>query len=84
MIYSYRLGGDKCQGTNKLVSSIETYLRSMKGNMCRIMTLGGRFPLGKGVIKMQSLCKRLCLARHEIRLGYMDYNSEAGSHHKAQ
>ena len=47
MLYSYRLGGDECQWAKKLVSSNGTYLCSMQGYMCRIMTLGGKSPPGK-------------------------------------
>ena len=68
----------------KLVPSSGTYLCSMQGNMCRITTLGGRSPPGKGVIKLQRICKRLCLDRHETISGYMAYKSKAGSRHKAQ
>ena len=32
---------------NKLVPSSGTYLCSMQGHMCRIMTLGGKSPPGK-------------------------------------
>ena len=67
-----------------LVPSSGTYLCSMQGNMCRIKTLGGRSHPGKGVIKMQRIYKRICLARHEIISGYMDDNQSQGSHHKAQ
>ena len=61
----------------KLVPRSGTYLCSMQGNMCRITTLRGMYPLDKGVIEMQRICKRLFLARHETRLDYMAYNSEA-------
>ena len=44
MLYSYRVGGDECQGTNKLVPSSRTYLFSTQGHMCRIATLGGSPP----------------------------------------
>ena len=47
MLYSYRLGEDKCQGANKLVPSNGTYLCSMQGHMCRISTLKGKSPPGK-------------------------------------
>ena len=47
MIYSYKLGGDERQGENKLVPSSRTYLCSMQGHMCRIVTLGGKYPPGK-------------------------------------
>ena len=47
MLYSYKLGGDKCQWENKLVPSSGTYLFSMQGHMCRITTLGGKSPPGK-------------------------------------
>ena len=47
MLYSYRLGGDKCQLSNKLVPSSGTYICSMQGYMCRIETLGGKSPPGK-------------------------------------
>ena len=47
MLYSCRLGGDKCQGTNKLVPSSGTYLCSMQGYTCRIATLGGKSPPSK-------------------------------------
>ena len=66
-------------GTRNLVPSSGTYLCSMQGNMCRIKTLGGRSPSGKEVIKMQRIYKRIFLARHETRSGYMAYNSEAES-----
>ena len=36
LLYSYRLGGDECQGENKQVPSSRTYLCSMQGHMCRI------------------------------------------------
>ena len=56
------LGGDECQRENKLVSSSETYLCSMQGNMCRIMTLGGKSPPGKKWgIKLQKICKMVLL-----------------------
>ena len=71
-------------GIGKLAPSSGRYLYSMEGNMCRITTLGGRSPPSKWVIKMQRICKRLCLARHEASSGYMDYNSEVRSWHKAQ
>ena len=71
-------------GTRKLVPSSGTYLCSMQGNMCRITTLRGRSPPSKGVIKLQRICKRICLDRHEISYGYMAYKSESGSRHKAQ
>ena len=41
------IGGNECQGTNKLVPSNGTYLCSMQGNMCSIMTLGGKSPPDK-------------------------------------
>ena len=47
VLYSYKLGGDECQGTNKLVPSSGTYLCSMQGHMCRIVTLKGKSPLGE-------------------------------------
>ena len=65
-------------GAGKLVPSSGTYLFSMQGNMCRITTLGGRYPPSKGVIKLQRICKRLYLARHETSTGYMAYNYEEG------
>ena len=37
-----------------------------------------------GMIKMQRIYKRLYLDMIEESSGYMDYNSEAGSRHKAQ
>ena len=59
VLYSYRLGGDKCQGENKLVLSNETYLCSMQRNMCRITKLGGKFPPSKKWgIKMQRIYKK--------------------------
>ena len=39
---------------------------------------------GHGIIKLQKIAKRLCLARIETNLGYMAYKIEAGSRHKAQ
>ena len=71
-------------GIGKLVPSSGTYLFSMQGNMCRIMTLRGRSPPGKGVINMQRICRRIYLARHETILGYMADNSKSGSRLKAQ
>ena len=71
-------------GTCKLVPSNGTYLCSIQGNMYKITTLEARSPLGKGVIKLQRICKRLYFARHGTSLGYMAYNSKAGSQHKAQ
>ena len=47
MLNSYRLGGDDCQWTNKLVPCSETYLCSMQGYMCRMSTLRGKSPLGR-------------------------------------
>ena len=42
----------------KLVPSSRTYLCSMQGSMCRIMTLGGRSPTGKKWgIKLQKIYK---------------------------
>ena len=68
----------------KLVPSSGTYLFSMQGNMCRIMTLEGNSPLGKGVIKMQRICKRINLDRHETRLEFMVDKYESCSQNKAQ
>ena len=70
-------------GTSKLVPSSGTYLCSMQGSMCKITTLRGRSPPNKGVIKLQRICKRLCLARHETMSGYMVDNSKLGSRDKA-
>ena len=85
MLYSYRLGGDECQGENKLVPSGGTYLCSMQGHMCRITTLGGKSPPGKhGESSYKGYVKWLFLARHETRLCYMADNQSQGSHHKAQ
>ena len=68
----------------KLVPSSGTNLCSMEGSMCRITTLRGRSPPGKGVIKLQIICKRLCFARHGTSSSYMAYKSEVGSWHKAK
>ena len=57
MLYSYRLGGDECQGENKLVPSNGTYLCSMQGHICRITTLGGKSPPGKKEIKLRRISK---------------------------
>ena len=85
MIYSYRLGGYECEGEKKLVPSSGTYLCSMEGHMCRIVTLGGKSSLGKN---RESSCKGytkwLCVARHETSLGYMADTQSQGSQHKAQ
>ena len=40
---------------NKLVPSSGTYLCSMKGYMCRILTLGGKSPPGKKGIKLRRM-----------------------------
>ena len=62
MLYSYRLGGDKCQGENKLVPSSGTYLCSMQGDMCRIMTLRGKSPPSeKWGIKLQKIYEKALL-----------------------
>ena len=71
-------------GTCNLVPSSGTYLCSMQGNMCNITTLRGRSPHGKGVIKLQRICRRLCLARHETSSGYMVDNTKLGSWCKAK
>ena len=71
-------------GTGKLVLSSGTYLCSIQGSMCRIMTLRGRSPPGKGVIKLQRICKRLYLSRHETSSGYMADKSKSRRRRKAQ
>ena len=85
VLYSYRLGGDECQWKNKLVTSSRTCLCWMQGHMCRIVTLRGKSPPGKN---RESSCKGytkwICMARHEISLGYMDDTQSQGSWHKAQ
>ena len=67
----------------KLVPSSGTYLCLMQGYMCRIVTLGGKFPPGKN---RESSCKGyikwLCMARHETILGYMADTQSQGSRHK--
>ena len=68
----------------KLVPSSGTYLCSMQGILCRIRTLKGMYPLGKGIIKLQKIYGRLYLDRIETSLGYMDYNSKVGIRCKAQ
>ena len=80
MLYSY-IGGDECQRENKLVPSSGTYLCSMQGNMCRLMTLEGKSPPGKKRgIKLQKGYKRDFLARHETSSGYMvDNQSQKAS-----
>ena len=40
---------------SKLVLSSGTYLCSMQGNMCKITTLGGGSPPGKGLIKLKHI-----------------------------
>ena len=56
------LGGDECQRESKLVPSSGTYLCSMKGNMCRITTLGGKSPPSKKLgIKLQKIYKMALL-----------------------
>ena len=82
MIYSYRLGGDGCQGTKNLVPSSETYLCSMQGHTCRIATLRGKSPPGK--IGNQVAKIWLCMARHERSSSYMAETQSHGSRHKAQ
>ena len=51
----------------------------MQGYMCRIVTLGGKSPLGKN---RESSCKGyikwLCMARHETSSGYMDDTQSQG------
>ena len=39
---------------------------------------------GYGIIKLQKIYERLCLARIETSSGYMDYKTEADSRGKAQ
>ena len=39
---------------------------------------------GHGIIKLQKIYERICLARIEASLGYVAYKSEARSRHKAQ
>ena len=41
----------------KLVPSSGTYLCSMQGYMCKIVTLGGKSPPGKKGIKLQRIYK---------------------------
>ena len=85
VIYSYKLGGDKCQWENKLVPSSRIYLCSMQGHMCRIATLGGKSPPGKN---RESSCKGyikwLSMARQETISGYMAETQCQGSWHKSQ
>ena len=72
-------------GEIKLVPSSGTYLCSMQGYMCRIATLGGKSPPGKnGESSYKGYIKWLCVARHEISLGYIVDNQSQGSRHKAQ
>ena len=74
----------RVSGVGKLVLNSGTYLCSMQGNMCRITTIRGRSPPSKGVINMQRICRRICLARHETSSCYMANNSKSRSLHKAQ
>ena len=54
VLYSYKLGGDEFQWENKLVPRSGTYLCSMQGNKCRIMTIERRSPPSeKWWIKLQ-------------------------------
>ena len=69
---------------NKLVPSSGTYLCSMQGYMCRISTLGGKFPLGKRESSCKGYIKWLYMARHETRSGYMVETQCQGSWHKAE
>ena len=56
----------------KLVPSSGTYLCSMQGYTCRIVTLGGKSPPGKNrESSYKGYIKWLYMARHETRLGYM-------------
>ena len=73
-------------GAGKLVPSSGTYLCSMQGNMCRIMTLGGGnpLPIKNGESSCKRYVKRLFLARHETSSGYMDNKSKLGRQNKAQ
>ena len=70
---------------NELVPSSGTYLCSMQGYMCRIVTLGGKSPPGKN---RESSCKGyikwICMARHETSSGYMVEMQCQGRRHKAQ
>ena len=69
----------------KLVPSSKTYLCSMQGHMCRIVTLGGKFPPGKNrESSYKGYTKWLCMATHEAILGYMVDTQSQGSRHKAQ
>ena len=80
-----KLGGDECQGANKLVPSNRTYLCSMQGHMCRITTLGEKYPLGKnGESSCKGYIKWLYVARHKTRSGYIADNQSQGSQHEAQ
>ena len=60
---------------NKLVPSSGTYLCSMKGYMCRIVTVEGKSPPGKNrESSYKGYIKCLYMARHETSLGYMAEN----------
>ena len=73
------------RGEIKIVPSSGTYLCSMQGHMCRIMTLEGSSPPGKnGESSCKRYVKRIFLARHETSSGYMADNQSQGSWHKAQ
>ena len=69
---------------NKIVPSSGTYLCSMQGYMCRISTLGGKYPPGKKESSYERYKERLCVARHETSSGYMAETQCQGSQHKAQ
>ena len=57
---------------NKLVPSNGTYLCSVQGYMCRILTLGGKSLPGKRETSCEGYKKWLCMARNETSSGYMD------------
>ena len=57
---------------NKLVPSNETYLCSMQGHMCRIVTCRGKSPPGKNQeSSYKGYIKWVYMSRHETILGLM-------------
>ena len=81
--YSIQLGGDKCHGKQTSYKQWNIPMLNAMKHMHDKDTRGD-VSFRYGIIKLQKIYDRLCLARIETISVYMAYKIEAGSRCKAQ